>query len=76
MEIDKSESDFTLTAETILDGAILEALTFLPYRSPRHNCLILHNNYYKKVVHFIVQIDDYFNDTLYELQKELNNADL
>ena len=73
MEIDKAERVFVIKAETVLDRAILNALTFLPVSSINSISIIIPNDYYKKVVRFIARVEDCFKDALCELQKEPSN---
>ena len=73
MEIDKAERVFVIKAETVLDRAILNALTFLPVSSINTDSIIIPNDYYKKVVCFIARVEDGFHDALCELQKEPSN---
>ena len=73
MEIDKAERVFVIKAETALDRAILNALTFLPVSSINSISIIIPNDYYKSVVRFIAKVEDGFHDALCELQKEYNN---
>lgn len=73
MEIDKAERVFVIKAETALDRAILNALTFLPVSSINSISIIIPNDYYKEVVRFIARVEDGFKDALNELQKEYNN---
>ena len=73
MEIDRAQSVFVIKAETVLDRAILNALTSLPVRYINTDSIIIPNDYYKKVVRFIAKIEDCFKDALCELQKEPSN---
>ena len=73
MEIDKAERVFVIKAETVLDRAILNALTFLPVSYINSISIIIPNDYYKAVVSFIARVEDGFNGALCELQKEYNN---
>ena len=73
MEIDKAERVFVIKAETVLDRAILNALTSLPVSYINTDSIIIPNDYYKKVVCFIAHIEDCFKDALCELQKEPSN---
>lgn len=73
MEIDRAERVFVIKAETVLDRAILNALTSLPVSYINTDSIIIPNDYYKKVVRFIAKIEDCFKDALCELQKEPSN---
>lgn len=73
MEIDRAERVFVIKAETVLDRAILNALTFLPVSYIKTDSIIIPNDYYKKVVRFIARVEDCFKDALCELQKEPSN---
>lgn len=73
MEIDKAERVFVIKAETVLDRAILNALTSLPVSYINTDSIIIPNDYYKKVVRFIARVEDCFKDALCELQKEPSN---
>lgn len=70
MEIDRAERVFVIKAETVLDRAILNALTFLPVSYINSISIIIPNDYYKQVVRFIARVEDGFNGALCELQKE------
>ena len=73
MEIDRAERVFVIKAETVLDRAILNALTFLPVSDINTDSIIIPNEYYKEVVRFIARVEDCFKDALCELQKEPSN---
>lgn len=73
MEIDRAERVFVIKAETVLDRAILNALTSLPVSYINTDSIIIPNDYYKKVVRFIARVEDCFKDALCELQKEPSN---
>lgn len=73
MEIDRAERVFVIKAETVLDRAILNALTSLPVSYINTDSIIIPNDYYKKVVCFIARVEDCFNGALCELQKEPSN---
>ena len=73
MEIDRAERVFVIKAETVLDRAILNALTSLPVSYINTDSIIIPNDYYKKVVCFIARVEDCFKDALCELQKEPSN---
>ena len=73
MEIDRAERVFVIKAETVLDRAILNALTSLPVSYINTDSIIIPNDYYKKVVSFIARVEDCFKDALCELQKEPSN---
>ena len=73
MEIDRAERVFVIKAETVLDRAILNALTSLPVSYLNTDSIIIPNDYYKQVVRFIAKIEDCFKDALCELQKEPSN---
>ena len=73
MEIDRAERVFVIKAETVLDRAILNALTSLPVSYINTDSIIIPNDYYKQVVRFIAKIEDCFKDALCELQKEPSN---
>ena len=73
MEIDRAERVFVIKAETVLDRAISNALTFLPVSYINTDSIIIPNDYYKQVVRFIARVEDCFKDALCELQKEYNN---
>lgn len=73
MEIDRAERVFVIKAETVLDRAILNALTSLPVSYINTDSIIIPNDYYKEVVRFIAKIEDCFKDALCELQKEPSN---
>lgn len=73
MEIDRAERVFVIKAETVLDRAILNALTSLPVSYLNTDSIIIPNDYYKKVVRFIARVEDCFKDALCELQKEPSN---
>lgn len=73
MEIDRAERVFVIKAETVLDRAILNSLTFLPVSYINTDSIIIPNDYYKKVVRFIARVEDCFKDALCELQKEPSN---
>ena len=73
MEIDRAERVFVIKAETVLDRAILNALTSLPVSYINTDSIIIPNDYYKAVVRFIARVEDCFKDALCELQKEPSN---
>lgn len=73
MEIDRAERVFVIKAETVLDRAILNALTSLPVSYINTDSIIIPNDYYKQVVRFIARVEDCFKDALCELQKEPSN---
>ena len=73
MEIDRAERVFVIKAETVLDRAILNALTSLPVSYINTDSIIIPNDYYKAVVSFIARVEDCFKDALCELQKEPSN---